>query len=441
MDKNSKSTLPSTSSSERTEGKEKSKINRDSILKSLESLLQDEQTGRDAPLSAGMLEIVDANMAMERASMCQNPKPLFDPFWYEGEIGCLFADSNVGKSIIAMQIAAGIAKEQRVLYFDFELSEKQFQLRYTDENGKLYRFPDKLFRVTINPDLLGSLSVPFEEAVMGSIEEAAISTESKVLVIDNISILCMQTEKGEDAAALVRRLRELRAKHGFSILIIAHTPKRNMYNPITQNDLAGSKKLFNFIDSCFAVGKSVVGSNIRYVKQIKVRNSEERHGTNNVQVYSIDKIGPLLCFVYLENSPESMHLRTADKDELDGEVLRLSSEGKSMREIASMTGKSKSSVHRIIQDAARKGAVPNGQMGHAGQMGQKESFPPSQVSQPSLASRCPDGTGTKGKEETEGEKSALPTTDEQDVEVKIDLEELRDDPLRKKFFSDEEPPF
>ena len=83
-----------------------------------------------------------------------------------------------------------------------------------DENGKLYHFPDKLFRVTINPDLLGSLSVPFEEAVMGSIEKAAISTESKVLVIDNISILCMQTEKGEDAAALVRRLRELRGLWG-----------------------------------------------------------------------------------------------------------------------------------------------------------------------------------------------------------------------------------
>ena len=90
-------------------------------------------------------------------------------------------------------------------------------------------------------------------------------------------------------------------------------------------------------------------------------------------VYSIDKVGPLLCFVYLENSPESMHLRTADKDELDGEVLRLSSEGKSMREIACMTGKSKSTVHRIIQDAARKGCVPSRQMGHAGQMGQKES--------------------------------------------------------------------
>lgn len=112
-----------------------------------------------------------------------------------------------------------------------------------------------------------------------------------------------------------------------------------------------------------------------------------------------------------------------------------------MREIASMTGKSKSSVHRIIQDAARKGCVPSGQMGHTGQMGHKDSFPPSQVSQPFLVSRCPDGTGTKGKEETEGEKSAQPTTAEQDYEVKIDLDELRNDSLRKKFFSDEEAPF
>ena len=74
-------------------------------------------------------------------------------------------------------------------------------------------------------------------------------------------------------------------------------------------------------------------------------------------------------------------------------------------------------------------------------MGQKESLPPSQVSQPSLASRCPDGTGTKGKEETEGEKSAQLTTAKQVVEEKIDIEELRNDPLRKQFFSDEEPPF
>ena len=160
MNNHSNSSLPSTPASGRTEGKEKSMINRDSILKSLESWLQNEQTGVDASLNAGMLEIVDANQAMARASMCHNPKPLFDPFWYEGEIGCLFADSNVGKSILAMQIAADIAKEQRVLYFDFELSEKQFQLRYTDENNKLYRFPDKLFRVTINPDKICSYPSP-----------------------------------------------------------------------------------------------------------------------------------------------------------------------------------------------------------------------------------------------------------------------------------------
>ena len=38
-----------------------------------------------------------------------------------------------------------------VLYLDFELSEKQFQLRYTDEYGKPYTFPERLYRVSLVP--------------------------------------------------------------------------------------------------------------------------------------------------------------------------------------------------------------------------------------------------------------------------------------------------
>ena len=53
----------------------------------------------------------------------------------------MFADSNVGKSILAVQIADRIARTDNVLYLDFELSEKQFQLRYTNEHGELSPFP------------------------------------------------------------------------------------------------------------------------------------------------------------------------------------------------------------------------------------------------------------------------------------------------------------
>lgn len=39
----------------------------------------------------------------------------------------------------------------------------------------------------------------------------------------------------------MQRLMKLKLQYEWSILILAHTPKRPLSNPITQNDLAGSK--------------------------------------------------------------------------------------------------------------------------------------------------------------------------------------------------------
>ncbi len=64
---------------------------------------------------------------------------LFGELWCEGEICILFADTNVGKSILATQIADDIGKgkneeglkvevePQPITYFDFELSDKQLE--------------------------------------------------------------------------------------------------------------------------------------------------------------------------------------------------------------------------------------------------------------------------------------------------------------------------
>ena len=93
-----------------------------------------------------------ANEWMEDAKKIPNPHPLWLNIWNEGELCCLFADSYVGKSIYAVQIATAIAQKQNVLYFDFELTEKEFQLRYTNEKESLYMFPNKLYRVEADPE-------------------------------------------------------------------------------------------------------------------------------------------------------------------------------------------------------------------------------------------------------------------------------------------------
>lgn len=55
--------------------------------------------------SADLLVIKPANQWLHEASVRPIPRMLFDELWFEGELCILFADTNVGKSILAVQIA------------------------------------------------------------------------------------------------------------------------------------------------------------------------------------------------------------------------------------------------------------------------------------------------------------------------------------------------
>ncbi|HMJ09612.1 MAG TPA: AAA family ATPase, partial [Pyrinomonadaceae bacterium] len=106
---------------------------------------------------------------MEEAKLRPIPRMLFGKFWFEGELCILFADTNVGKSILAVQIGDAVAKgrpfaiqpdssdtgtgvlnresnesdessisqhieaeAQKIVYFDFELTAKQFESRFAE---------------------------------------------------------------------------------------------------------------------------------------------------------------------------------------------------------------------------------------------------------------------------------------------------------------------
>lgn len=295
----------------------------------------------------GMFTIKTANQTIRDAAQRPDPDSLWLSLWYEGEVCCLFSDSNLGKSILAVQIATCIAERRKVLYFDFELSDKQFQLRYVDDCGNLYQFPDNLYRVEINRE---SYEVAdFENAVIDNIEQAAVRTDAKVLIIDNLTYLCIAAEKGDAAGALMLKLMQLKRQHGFSILVLAHTPKRALSNPITQNDLAGSKRLFNFFDSVFAIGRSAKDGDLRYIKQLKVRYGNYTYDSENVIVCSIEKVGAFLQFVTNGYATEREHLKEPsdkDKTNLINEVKRLVAEGMSQREIARTLGVSLGAVNK-----------------------------------------------------------------------------------------------
>ena len=345
-----------------------SSISKEELQKEAERLLKETYDFKE---SKGLFTVKTATRWIEQAKNRPIPKMLFGEFWFESELCIMFADTNLGKSILAVQIGNSISRgepingfkleatKQPVLYFDFELTEKQFEGRYSIKNDvkkiyeNHYEWNDEFIRVEINPDATIPEEQNFEDYLNSSLERCIVETGAKVLIIDNLTYLKNETEKAKDALPLMKHLKALKNKYGLSILALAHTPKRDLTKPITRNDLQGSKMLINFCDSSFSIGESHNDKNIRYIKQIKQRNTEQIYDSENVCVCQINKPSNFLKFEFLNFGSEWEHLKQhteKDKDDLIDKILNLKNLGKSLREIGHELGISHMKVSRILDN-------------------------------------------------------------------------------------------
>lgn len=274
----------------------------------------------NTPSLEDIFDVMSANETIEKAKEQKNPIKLWKEFWIEDETCCLFADANVGKSILAVQIGNSIAEklkdDETVLYYDFELSKKQFELRYTDEKTKeTFNFSDKFIRVELNTDAVkeycSANNASIDDVIMSGIEANINKYNSTVIIVDNITWLTNMKNTGTSGAKLMRKLCDLKKKYKISILVLAHTPKRNLSKPITQNCLGGTKAFANFFDAMFAVGKGIVDPSIRYIKQIKVRSGEFKYDTNHVQCCNIKKENSFLGFKVIGYASEEKLLKAS----------------------------------------------------------------------------------------------------------------------------------
>jgi hypothetical protein len=303
---------------------------------------------------------------------------LFSDLWFEGELCVLFADTGCGKSLLAMQIAWALAggprfeplqtdtEPCRVLYFDFELSQRQFQDRYSPHDaGDIHTeitFPENLIRCPPLP--LETLPPGFDnyyDFLIHSITDLIERARAKVVVIDNITWLSSSIESSHAALLLMKRLVRLKKALGISILVLAHTPKRFTRSPITVAHLQGSKMLSNFADSVIALGSSRRGKNVRYLKGIKHRSSAARDEAAEVAQLRIERFGWFLGFKFEGYTDERAHVGwsygTAMEADFARHVERLVERGLTQREIAEELGVSPATVNRCLK--ARSEAEPS----------------------------------------------------------------------------------
>ncbi|MDO3642812.1 AAA family ATPase [Mucilaginibacter sp. L3T2-6] len=315
-----------------------------------------------------LFTVENGNRWMELARREPEAKMLLGELWHQGELCMLFADTNTGKSVLAVQIGESIARGEsiapftcqtepsRVLYMDFELNRRQFGLRYSQGEDD-YQFSDNFFRAEYNflPD--PPPGVDENELLIAAIEYKIKLVKANVLIIDNITCLRGGTENSAVALSLVKSLKALKNDHNLSILVLAHTPKRrNATKPISADDLHGSKLLVNFADSAFALGKSTADTGLCYLKQIKQRNTRQRYGDDNVCLCRLQKPGTFLHFDFEGNTAESHHLlsrTSAERRRLADEIAALSAAGFSQREISRQLSIGLATVNRLLRGGYR----------------------------------------------------------------------------------------
>jgi hypothetical protein len=264
------------------------------------------------------------------------PGDLFGPLWREGELAVLAAETGVGKSILATQIAASIAKGQRiepfrspgsppyeggvdaalrgrrggslrsrgrpVLYIDLERSTNQFRERYSIRSPK-----GRLRRHTFGPNFIyvpirdfgeppPAFKRDLDKYLLHSIRWAIGETDARVIVIDNISYLA--SARG-GPARLMKTLKLWTMHGGLSILAITHCKQKvSIQKSVVSNRTFRTPHsafricdaISQNADTIFAIGRSTMSREVRYIKHLKSNNLPATLNGPTVATFRIERM-------------------------------------------------------------------------------------------------------------------------------------------------------
>lgn len=308
------------------------------------------------------------NEALEKASKQKPPKRLFGQLWWEKELAVVFATTNVGKTILGMQIAEALASgsnvfqentvfenecdPMKVLYLDYELSLSQIVNRYTENGDNLYRFDDNLIRLEKNFEFEFKKGDSVEEFISEDIQYYIEEHKPQALIIDNLSVLRSGTESAKEALPLMHMLNNLKGKHGISILVVGHTPKKDAFTPINITHLQGSAQISNALDGCFAIAMCKDNER-RYIIELKQRNVAYLAHADNVVVCEVRKDINFLQFHFIGFDYELNLLKQLTKEEEEAivdTIMTLKKQGKTFRQIANSVPHCKSKVNEIYSE-------------------------------------------------------------------------------------------
>jgi hypothetical protein len=331
---------------------------------------------------------------IEEAKIQPRPACLLGDLWLEGELAVMLGEHGSGKTVLAMQVAESIARgkevlgftpdsatdtqdsgddgggsgdqpstrAQRVLYFDLELSARQFEARYSVDPAPgdefldfHYEFSHLFQRSEIDPCLdRPDDGKRLEDFILDGIETEIVESGAKVVIIDSIDGFNGRVMRSRDIAYVMNRIKRLKAKFGLSILVLAHLTHRNPTTPIAADRLIATRTLVSFADSVFAIGQCRWDERHRYIKHLRSKSTDIVFDAEYVPAFFLSKVGSLGSFLSFNfdgfRREETMLDAYLNKTRLKraDEVKELAAEGRGQREIAVYLDMSLGSVNRSL---------------------------------------------------------------------------------------------
>ena len=320
----------------------------------------------DSVKKTSLTRIMSMREAMEEGKKAEKNKKLFGQLWWKSELSVVFATTGVGKTVLSMQIAEAVATgtnvfdakdgqtefinecdPQVVVVVDWELSLKQILTRYqndTDESD-CYEFSKNLLRVDRNSGFKFKIGDKVSDMLTKEIRSHVEEMNAEALIIDNLSVLRNGTENSKEALPLMEYLYNLKTELGLSILVVAHTPKKDTISPINEYHLQGSAQIGNALDGLFAIGLGPK-VNDRYIKELKQRNGM-KIAEKQVIFCELRKDKNFLKFHYIDRGLEQEMLTQVTEDDvlqIEARVIELNFKGQSHVKISNEVGWSSTKV-------------------------------------------------------------------------------------------------
>lgn len=287
----------------------------------------------------------------------KEPGTVLGDFIKEGELSVIGVAANSSETAfcydIAFANASGLChweepvsdKIRKTLCVDFELSDSQIARRYAN-------VPDFASCSVRRAHPVSSAHGCSPEDTIRNIEKLVEENRPELVIIDDLGALTGNAVSVSVVKKTMEGLNHIRESFGLTMILVAHFRKRNGRNPIEISDIEGSPVICNYTDSIVAIGSSVEGTEIKYLKQLKTRSTQKM---SEVVVMCLEDV-PWLHFDFIRFDDEFNHLVNSQKsrstitDFMGENIVRLNSEGFSIRSIAEMLGLSKSVVGRFLKD-------------------------------------------------------------------------------------------